>query len=634
MFDAQDDCRTNPSAAPTFVDVIEQRLNRRQFLQGSAFALFAATIPSFSSKSAAPANTVQQGQALGFTEISSAISTQSRVAAGYKEQVLLRWGDALFPDAPPFDLQAQTAQSQQRQFGYNNDYIAYMPLEGSTRGLLCVNHEYTCPHLMFKGVTRKNAQAKMTPALTHIEMAAVGLSVVEIALMDDVWQVVKNSRYNRRFDALETIYAVSGAAAGHKRLQTPSDPSGKRIVGMIGNCAGGVTPWGTVLTCEENFSYYFTGANPLEQENNERYGVLQDEERYTWWATADARFDLAKEPNAPNRYGWVVEIDPYNPQSVPVKRTSLGRFKHECATCIVSSDGRVVVYSGDDQAFEFIYKYVSNGRFDPKNPKANTALLDDGILYAAQFKDDGTVTWLPLVYGKNGLTPENRFYSQADVCIEARRAASLLGATPMDRPEDIAISPVTGKVYVALTKNPKRLTVTNAANPRRLNLHGHIIEIIPNAGDHASIRDRWDIFLSAGNPNNTLEGARYHSDVSQQGWFSCPDNVSFDSLGRLWIGTDGAEKASSMSESIYACETEGGKRALTKRFYAAPIGAETTGPCFTPDGKTLFVSVQHPAEKSKSLEDVQTRWPDFDPKLTPRPAVVALRKKDGGVIGG
>ena len=447
----------------------------------------------------------------------------------------------------------------------------------------------------------------------------------------------RTARYNRRVH-VGTPMRLSGPAAGHRRLQTNADPTGTAAVGTINNCAGGQTPWGTVLIAEENFHGYFGGdpTKTSEALNYKRYG-LKTKSRYSW-ADHHDRFNLEKEPNEPNRFGWMVEIDPYDPTSIPVKRTALGRFKHEGANATINRDGRVVVYTGDDQRFDYIYKFVSTGKFNPGDKAANARLLDDGILYVAKFTDDGILTWLPLVWGTGPLTAVNGFDSQADVLIETRHAADLLGATPMDRPEDVEPNPVNGTVYVMLTNNTRRkASQIDAVNPRARNKHGHILEMIPPGrgadADHAATRFRWEIPLLAGNPKNAADGANYHPDVTEVGWLSTPDNCAFDTKGRLWIATDGAPK-SGVADGVWATDVEGSGRMLTKRFFAAPRGAELCGPCFTPDDRTFFGAVQHPAdERNSTFANPTTRWPDFKNDMPPRPSVVVVTRKDGGVIG-
>jgi secreted PhoX family phosphatase len=467
-------------------------------------------------------------------------------------------------------------------------------------------------------------------------MAAIGHSIVEIRKEGSQWKVVQGP-LNRRISLLETEIDISGPVAGHPRMQTRDDPTGTRVIGTLANCAGGVTPWGTVLICEENINYYFDGPAPQGREsvNHERYGITRPA-RYPYYRFHE-RFRVADHVNEPNRFGWVVEIDPKAPNSRPVKRTSLGRFLREAAQVVVDKSGRVVVYSGDDAYFEYIYRWVSDERYDPDSPEANRNILDRGVLSVARCEADGRMRWLPLSFGENGLTPENGFHSQADVLLEARRAADLLGGTPMDRPEDVEVSPVTGRIYAMLTKNKKRGKRVDGVNSRAVNYHGQVLEMIPPgpSGDVSHIADefRWDLFLLGGNPAHPEHGARFHPDTNPNDILSNPDNAVFDKKGRLWISSDGAESSLSMADGLWFCDTEGDRRALLKRFIAVPKGAELSGPCFAADEETLFVAVQHPGSaRSTTFDKPDCRWPDFKEDTPPRSAVVAITRRAGGVI--
>ena len=633
-----DDTISNPSNAVSMQTLMQTRLTRRDALKAvaavGAHGLFGCATGS--------GNT---GSGLRFTESARFLDAMHHVAPGYSVQVLLRWGDPLFEDAPGFDPLNQSPTSQSRQFGSNNDFIAFMPLSlGSgtaTRGLLCVSHEYVSPHLMWPGYTATGYDKNITRAQCETEMAAHGHSVVEIEKTGNQWRVVRDSAYNRRISMLDTAMRVGGPAAGHPRLATRADVGAQRIIGTLANCAGGTTPWGTVLIAEENFQNYYTG-DPQGREAAawKRYGI-NGRGRVLWGRHFD-RFNLNREPNETNRFGWIVEIDPYDPKSVPVKRTALGRAKHECATTAVSHDGRVAVYSGDDERMEYVYKFVTRDKFDAANRSANRDLLDNGIAYAARFEADGTMRWLPLVFGQGPLTKANGFESQADVMIEKRRAADLLGATPMDRPEDVEANPATGRVYVVCTYNEQRKPEQiNAANPRAENKWGHIIEIIPpmveGKPDQTATECRWEFFIAGGDPKNPAHRARYgdsKASPTDTGWMAAPDNVAFDPKGRIWIATDGQGDWAGFADSVYAAETSGPRRGITKCFFSGPRGSEICGPTFTPDGKTLFLGIQHPgSEKGSTYDKPSTRWPDFSPNLPPRAAVVAITKADGGEIG-
>jgi secreted PhoX family phosphatase len=393
-----------------------------------------------------------------------------------------------------------------------------------------------------------------------------------------------------------------------------------------------------VLLCEENIQHYFAGDPRKTPEADSHLAMTISSERHYGWHRFYPRFDIEKVTNEPHRFGWVVEIDPFEPSARPVKRTALGRFKHESATIATNRDGRIVCYLGDDEVFQYIYKFVSTKAYDPQDRAKNAGLLDNGTLYAARFNADYSVAWLPMIHGKGPLTKENGFASQADVLIETRRAATLLGATPMDRPEDIEIDPKTGSVYVALTKNGRRAAgQVDNVNPRAKNRAGHIIEILPGrAGelDHAATKARWRFLLMAGDPKNAEARAAYNPRVSPDGWLACPDNLVFDPKGRLWIGTDGAEDAFGFADGIWATDVSGPGRALPKHFFRCPMGAELTGPAFTPDGATLFCSVQHPGDgDNHSFVNPGTRWPDFKDGVPPRPSVIAIRRGDGRPLG-
>lgn len=632
----------SPPLEPASLDgVIARRLARRDILRGAGagLALWAFHCAGHPSTHAGEGSPPVASRRLTYPR---RIRAEDQVADGYRAEVVVRWGDPVLPGAPPFEPWAPSAAAQAAQFGFNADFVAFLPLPrgsaSSDHGLLVVNHEYTTPEDMF----HPHDAAGLTPwARQRIEAAAHGLSVVEVAFRADEagerrWRVVPGP-YARRLDALSTEFELRGPAAGHPRLRTSLDPTGRRAVGTLNNCGGGVTPWGTVLSAEENVDGYFGGSLPPghpEARAHAAMGIPRTQPR--GWHAHDPRYDLGREPNEPHRFGWIVEVDPYTPDAVPVKRTAMGRFKHEAATCSVAPDGRLVVFMGDDEAFQCVYRFVT-ARPVGATPEANRDLLDEGTLSVAQFRDDGTCRWLPLVAGTGGLTAAAGFASQADVAIDTRSAARRVGGTPMDRPEDVETNPVTGRVYVVLTNNKDRTAArVDAANPRAGNVHGHLLELVPpdreGRPDPTADVFSWSVFLRGGDPAKPADGAGYGPAMTTHHWLSCPDNVAFDRKGRLWIATDGAERAG-IPDGVYACDTEGAGRAAPRMLYAAPEGAEICGPCFTPDGTTLFLAVQHPGEGSGAASP-STRWPDFDPALPPRPSVVALRRSDGGPVGG
>jgi secreted PhoX family phosphatase len=636
-FEEQDGMAVNPSTEPTIAELIEVRVSRRGLLKGmaasGAFGLFGCATPGATQGA-------RDGSApLTFTELPRTTDDKAYVASGYNMQVLLAQGDPIRPGAPAYRPETQTGADQERQFGTDADFISYMPLppgsKNSTRGLLGVNHENHRASMCFPGNPKQ-----LTRAQVEVQMAAVGFSIVEIAKEGNTWRVVQDSRYNRRISANAPM-RVSGPAAGHPRMRTNADPTGTRSFGTFNNCAGGTTPWHTMLSAEENIQNYFSGdATKGPEAGTRKRFNLTGRGRYADWGRYFDRFNLDKEPNEPNRFGWIVEIDPYDPDHTSVKRTALGRCAHECATSAVSHDGRVAIYSGDDARMEYVYKFVTEGRFNPANREANRDLLDRGTLYAARFEANGKMRWLPLVHGQGRLTAENGFNSQADVLIETRRAAELAGATPMDRPEDVEAHPLTGRVYVVMTFNESRKPdQVNPANPRANNKFGHIIEIVPplvgGKPDHGATECDWGFFLLGGDPANPAHAARYGAPVTANGWVAAPDNLAFDPKGRIWISTDGQDDAAGFNDSLYAAPTSGPNRGATRCFFNGPRGSEVCGPEFTPDGRTLFIAIQHPGdEKGSTFDKPATRWPDFRGDMPPRSAVVAITRTDGGEIGG
>ncbi|MEZ5827819.1 MAG: PhoX family phosphatase [Hyphomicrobiales bacterium] len=657
--EAHDDATRSGPDGETIGEVILRRYSRRAVMRGTLGVTAVAALFGPAALAAGTQDNAAASDRFDFAELQAGIDETHHVAPGYRTDILLRWGDPLFPDLPAFNPTALSAEDQLKRFGYNNDYIAYFPIDGSsTHGLLCINHEYTNEELMFPALKKRQDTSgftEMTPEMVDVEMAAHGVTIVEVEKDGGQWQVVLDSPYNRRISP-STEMTIDGPAADedHPRLKTKDDPTGKKILGTLNNCAGGMTPWGTYLTAEENFHGYFWtdqcqpgGAIPEglggdQAKSFERYGIPG---LWQAWGKFQDRFNIDKEANEPNRFGWVVEIDPFDPDSTPVKHTALGRFCHEGAECVRNKDDRVVVYCGDDTRGEYVYRFVSADKYEPGNKAANMTLLSKGTLSVARFDDDGTVRWLPLEYGTQPwLTEKFGFTSQGDVVINARIAAKLLGATKMDRPEDVQPNTQTGRVYIMLTNNTSRKEA-DAANPRADNAFGHIIEMTPPDGDHAANTFDWQILVKCGDPGIGKVGALWSPEVTEDGWFASPDNAAVDSRGRLWIATDQGDHwpRTGRSDGLFALETEGPRRGTPKLFFRVPIGAEMCGPCFTPDGETVFLSVQHPGAdgaeafigfgRPSTFKDPVTRWPDFDPAMPPRPSVVVITKDGGGKIG-
>lgn len=637
----------NPTLSQTqsLSQIVDHVISRRDAFKLSAGGVCALSLIGCSSEEKTQ---TKDNNTFDFTEIQSGVDGNIHVPNGYDADVLISWGDAFDSTMEPFDPYNQTLEGQLRRFGYNNDFIGYVSLpEGKTNnyhGLLCVNHEYAYEPMMFpKKLGENNTYSKEQ---TQIAQASCGCSIIEIIRDKKTkkWRFVPDSPYNRRISMYDAKIAISGPAKEHDRLKTTADPEGKTIIGTFQNCAGGITPWGTYLTCEENIDYGFgnydkADPNNPEVQKSKRFGLGKNVD----WCRYDSRFDMAQEPNEINRFGWVVEIDPYDPQSTPRKHTALGRFKHEnCLTVIDEKTQKVIAYMGDDQYFEYLYKFISDKTYKPNDKKHNMSLLESGTLYVAKFNTDMSLEWMPLIHGQGKLTTENGFNSQADVVIDARYAADMVGATPLDRPEGIAKDPNNGDIYVSLTMNEKR-TETNIANPRKYNEYGQILCLKTGNAHHKNTHE-WDILLLGGPAE--AQGTGTKAGSTEHGTIACPDNLAFDYAGRLWVATDqGANwgKKTGKSDGIYAVEHKGEHRGRSKLFFRSPVGAETTGICFTPDDQTLFVCVQHPGtdgahayegfNRKATFNDPATRWPNADnSNMPPQPSVVQISRKNGEKI--
>ncbi|MEV4445417.1 PhoX family protein [Streptomyces mirabilis] len=572
------------------------------------------------------------------------------VPGGYGQNVVIRWGEPILRGAPSFDPEHQTAKAQAGQFGYNNDFLALLPLPGERgRQLLVANHEYTDEVLMFRGYDPANP----TREQVEVAWAAHGLSAVVVEEDRRTGRLTAVTRHalNRRVTAT-TEFRLTGPAAGSDLLKTSADPTGRKVLGTLNNCSGGTTPWGTTLHGEENFNQYFANAS---RDTDKRYGLGTGATERKW-ERFDKRFDVAQEPNESHRFGYVVEFDPYDPSSTPRKHTALGRFKHEAATVRLTDDGRPVVYTGDDERFDYFYKFVGSKRMRHGSSRSvrehNLSLLDEGTLYVARLTGDspaadidgsgklpadgefdGSGEWIPLatatargaVSHVDGMTAE-------EVLVFTRLAGDKVGATKMDRPEDIQPSPHTGKVYVVLTNNTNRGKAGSAgadeANPRNANKHGHILELAERRGRAEATTFGWSLFLVAGDP---ADPATYFAGFPKDrvSPISCPDNVAFDPHGNLWISTDGNQLGS--HDGLLGVATKGERRGELKQFLTVPTGAETCGPII--QDRRVLVAVQHPGEiDGASVEKPASNWPDGPGKIV-RPAVVSVWRTDGCDIG-
>jgi len=679
---------SNESGNPSLHDAIDARkLSRRGFLQrslGLTAAAFGGSLfdglVQLAYAAPAPIN------GIGFDSVPPNLYLSPgddavTVPAGYTARVLIAWGDSLTHAPHWHPAGAMTESVQLHTFGAHVDGMHLFPFPpmgssgpsgiANTRGLLVTNHEYVDPPLVNNITPAPGyATASITLDMVRAQQAAHGISVVEIWKKNGMWEVKRTSAFNRRITA-NSLCKLSGPAAGHALMKTAADPSGMNVLGTLNNCANGHTPWGTYLTCEENWNGYFSnetgegaGVNDPQQKRQilsgqARYGIGKGGSGYRWHEV-DARFRADLNPNEPHRFGWVVEIDPWDPRSTPTKRTALGRFKHENASCVVGSDNTVVIYMGDDERNEYLYKFVCTSKYNSRNRTANRNLLDSGTLFVAKFNADSSGKWLPLLWNQNGLVPENGFADQAEVLIKARQAADRVGATMMDRPEWIAAHPVSGEIYMTLTNNNRRGSnppssnsvdgstragsarpPVDAVNPRLDNRYGHIIRWRENMGKVDAMDFEWDIFVECG---DKLDPQPHHRGNINGDDYGAPDGLWFDQDGRLWIRTDQAGDATgdwgNIGGNVMLCAdpSTGEKR----RFLTAPKYCEVTGVTGTPDGKTMFIGIQHPGEDWETHFTQNSTWPDSGQNgpttasgspSKPRSAVVVITKDDGGVIG-
>ncbi|HEX2010440.1 MAG TPA: PhoX family phosphatase [Roseateles sp.] len=715
----RNDATLNPSGNPSIHDVIAQVDEaRRSFIKGSAGATALAAAGGLtlsglaSTVQAAPVPPGVGFPGIGFESVPAGlapVADRVTVPAGYTAELFVAWGDPIVAGGVPFAPDASnTAAQQALQYGMHTDGMAFMPFTGADgkptgdRGLLCANNEYTHEQIL-------TPQGLAGASIEHVRksQAAHGVSVLEARKRNGKWMVVRNSPYGRRLTA-NTRMRLSGPAAGHALLKskqysigdtasmaTGQLSDGHTVYGTINNCANGITPWGTYLTCEENWNGNFgtAGAMPGGEQGkiNNRYGVVAAGFGYGW-DKQDPRFDLALNPQEPNLFGWVVEIDPYDPKSLPVKRTALGRIKHESAQYVVDAAGHLAVYMGDDERNEYIYKFVSAGKFDARNRAANRDLLDAGTLYVARFGANLRGDWIALLPGTLGvdgkaLRDNPNFMGvddaevRAKILIKTRMAADAVGATMMDRPEWTGARPRIGgfaqiEVYCTLTNNNRRGSAAtpsvnqpdgstaagsarpavDAANPRANNIYGHIIRWTEDADSVLASGFAWNLFVQAGDAKTSLaphaSGTNnYKGDIvddpNGSADYGAPDGLWFDPFGRLWVQTDQAGNAAgdwvNIGANCMVCVDP--NSGITRRFLTAPPNAEVTGIAMAPDGKTLFVGIQHPGEDAPaSNPELYSRWPAAQWALAsdgttplpfgrPRSGVVVITKDDGGVIG-
>lgn len=521
-------------------------LNRRDFMKFFGFST--AAMSSISSLVSCTPDALNSGTPKApIFGISPSDKDALVLADGLKYDILIGHGDKI---------------NDQDAFGFNNDYINYVELS-SDNILLWVNHEY--PHPLF--VSGWDMESEKLKSHVDLEMKALGGSIIELKKVDQKWEVVKDSKFNRRLDAFTKIPFARGVEIQSQNY----------AIGTFANCAGGKTPWGTILTCEENFHDFYGDVLKSGKQKESTYG-----------------WDKYYPVHHPHHYGWVVEVDLKTGSAK--KHTSIGRFAHECCTVTFAKNGKVVAYSGDDKGNEFVYRFVSS---------TNNS-LDEGELFVADLENG---KWLSLDINKSDILKKN-FKDQLDVQIHAREAGKLLGATPCDRPEDIEIHPITGEVFICMTNNYKPKDLSDTRN----NFYGKILKISPKNSDHGDIEFVASDFLLG----------------SETTGIACPDNLVFDQKGNIWLTNDISGTmmnhypyTSFKNNGLFFIPTSGKNAGLAFQVASAPKDAELTGPCFSSDYKTLFLSVQHPGEKSESLSSLTSHWPDGG-NAKPRPCVVQI----------
>ena len=623
-FDEFDEAMSPRPETSDFDLVVERAITRRGMLGGVlAYGGVAMIGGSLAPKAQAAAHA--KPSRFAFEQIPTSTADAITLPKGYSYDIVALWGDPITPDGPEFDhATLGSGASQAVTFGDNIDGMELFQIGDAT--VLVINNEYTNRKVIWGN--RPEGKFASDDDVLKGKMAH-GLTVVEVDDASGKWEVVKDSPYNRRVTP-DSPMDITGPARGHDLMKTAADPEGVRSLGTWNNCGSGSTPWGTYLACEENFNGYYSSSNPDHAftDAQSRYGVRAEDWGYGW-ATIDERFDVSKHPNESNRNGWVVEVDPANPAAPGKKRTALGRFKHENAEVVINNDGRVVIYMGDDERGEYLYRYVSSGVYAPGADTDD--LMENGTLYTAKFNDDGTGQWLALTPETTGMA------SEAEVMIHARMGASAVGGTTMDRPEWVTANPNAAEVYVALTNNKNRGkkpnaggddTSPNGPNPRAENHYGQVARWRPDGGDHAADGFTWDLFVMAGNPTVHSDAYGGSDNVNEGNMFNSPDGLAFDPSGLLWIQTDGNYK----NEGDFA--GHGNNQMLCgdpvtgeiRRFMVGPNECEVTGLAWSPDRRTMFVGIQHPGERGGS------HWPEGG-DATPRSAVIAVRRDDGRLVG-
>ncbi|HLV16262.1 MAG TPA: PhoX family phosphatase [Pseudomonas sp.] len=682
-----DNLLRNPSDNEPMHRVVERYLDRRTLLRGSlsaALAMMAGAGLSGcfdkGSKPRPPQTQPQPGRPdpqlpqpqpgqpaplrLSFDSIAGSRTDACVVPPGYSAQVLAPWGTPLNSAARPWQADgSNSAEDQANAVGMHHDGMHFFPLNGSSEdGLLVVNYEYIDQQALHPNGPTRDADGRRPAEEVRKEINAHGVGVLRIRKQHGRWRVIDNDPLNRRFTTA-CVMELSGPLRGTAHVKTRFSPDGTRTRGTNNNCGNGYTPWGTYLTCEENWPNVFINRSASLPDDQRRIGISTKATSYGWETAAGdaseiddefARFDITPRGasaledyrNEASTYGYIVEIDPHDPTSRAVKRTALGRFRHEgCWPGLTEAGKPVVFYSGDDAQNEYLYKFVSAALWDPadEHPLDRLAVgakyMDRGTLYVARFNDDGSGVWLPLTPSsvtRDGHTLGDLYGDLPTILLNTRGAADALGATPMDRPEWTAVNPLNGDVYLTLTNNSSR-TEPNAANPRIQNRHGHIVRWHDSDDQRSFV---WDIFVFGANAGADPELNR--SGLTDLNQFASPDGMAFDSRGVLWIQTDNGEKTLTdyTNDQMLAVipanlvDQQGREAPLNvqtqgelRRFFVGPNGCEVTGLAFTPDNRTMFVNIQHPANWPHS--DDATQATPAGTQVRPRAATVVIQRIDG-----
>jgi uncharacterized protein len=623
---------------------------------------------------------------------------------GYRWQTLIAWGDALFDSVPPtFDPNALTRAEQEQRFGQNADMLALFPVQyafppsrdvrDGDRFVLCANNEYVEPALMFPA---KASPRDFTAQDFEACLAATGISVVTVERAGSQWLAVRDTApgagLNRRITPFSPM-VFDGPGAGHPWIaaaanvvnaREPGTASGEVRCGTSANCAGGLTPWGTYLSSEENFDYLFVASDDNAPElvaARQDAAFVLDAENFSaprrgqFSHLFPRQFDMSGNPHGPSLYGWIVEVDPHDPSWTPRKHTALGRKKGECATTALTRSRHVAVYMGDDQADEFVYKFISRNRFNPRDRTSNRALLESGQLYVARFEEDGSGEWMAITVNAANAAAREAGYTalfrdEADLMMRSREAARLMGATPMDRPEDVEalLDPNwvgLGPVLIVCTKNSSQ-GFAHPGNPRResptpnraqSNAAGHIVRIDEAGADCGATRFTWDVFVMGGDPAaealvvNNRGGRPVHVSADHNGAptfagdrFACPDNICVDAAFNVWIATDGSDEVfANCNDGVLVAPTSAEGPRPVKRFLVGPMGAEICGPFMAPDERSFFCAIQHPGENDLAGTHIaELRWSQrqrppssfpYGNGAWPRSAVVVVTREDGGKVG-